>query len=166
MIATRSIYRDPWYAAALAALAALVVVAAIVHLTGRPPGAAQTSKPDPRPAATVDVVAGTLDYARGVDLGQIAGALGAYRIKHGAYPNTGGKLTLLCGDDGNEPGCALIEVNPDVPVYRGGEPYWYISDGRSFTIVSTAAQPGQDMSTCPKELPPGISQAICLRGGE
>jgi hypothetical protein len=168
MIALPRIYRDPWYAGALAALAAIVAVAALAVVIGArssaTPRQPQASPAPPQP--TVDATAATLDYARGVDLGAIAGALGAYRLKHGAYPDTGGKLTVLCGEAGEEPGCALIEVNAELPLYRSGEPYRYASDGRSYTIVSPAAQPAQDMSACPDDLPASLTPAICLHGGD
>lgn len=76
--------------------------------------------------------------ARQGDLTSIENALAEFKAKKGGYPSTGGKLQSLCFYDGLDAGCQLKEIRGDLPFDPLGKHngYWYISDGRNFTLLA------------------------------
>jgi hypothetical protein len=169
--------KDRWYVASLAALVAILLVATLTLATTGSQGDAQvvaspTAAPAtptrvaPAPTPTPDRAAGALDFGRALDLGRISDALSVYRTRYGAYPYTAGAVTAVCAQ-GSEAACALFAIDPELPVDDGLSPYWYASDGASYTLVAVAALPQPDTSACPATLPAGVSQVMCVRvGGE
>jgi hypothetical protein len=161
--------RDYWYTGSLLALCLVFAGIMALRATGSDasPGESAAAPPStatapPTPSATDPV---TLDFARALDLNAIRDALIAYEARNGAFPSTGGGLTTLCATK-NDRGCDLREVNAGVPFSDGPAPYWYASDGRTYTLVARAALPQGDTSMCPDTLPPELSDTpiMCTSG--
>ena len=161
--------RDYWYTGSLLALCLVFAGIMALRATGgdaSPDESAlapsPTATPPPAPAAA-DPVA--LDFARALDLNSVRDALIAYEARNGAFPSTGGGLTTLCASK-NDRGCALREVAAGVPFNDGLAPYWYASDGRTYTLAARAALPQADTSQCPDALPPELSDTpiMCTSG--
>jgi hypothetical protein len=170
------ITRDPWYGSSLAALCVILAAGglflatrssdgdvapdAIVNVTATvvsTPAAAASPTPVPDPV--------TFDYARALDLLKVGKALDAYYEQHGTYPDSEGEVTTLCDETG-DPGCVLTTVMIDVPFDDGNDPYWYLSDGSTFTLVARSALSQEDTTACPADLPPAITgvPVMCAAG--
>jgi hypothetical protein len=170
--------KDVWYSASVAALGAIIAVASLLLVTGAgspdagaelvtetPPTAEAAVTPGMTQEPEVDDV--TRDFARAIDLGSIRDTLHPYRDRFGSFPETGGELTTLCESEADA-GCALTAINPRVPFDDGELPYWYVSDGRVFTLVARAALPQANNGACPGDLPPSLEGVpiMCMNGGE
>jgi hypothetical protein len=173
--------RDPWYALSIAALVLIAVAAVVVRVTAgtSPDVRAVVSTATPRateavatataaPTETPDADSVQLDFVRALELGTIRDALTAYADDNGAFPSTNGELVVLCDADGDGPGCVLTAYNTGVPFNDGLSPYWYASDGVTFTLVGIAALPQPSNGDCPAELPSALSNAhvMCMNGGQ
>jgi hypothetical protein len=163
-------FKDPWYAASLAALAAIALIACVALLSGGSPadadaGASTAPAATPQAASTAVVDDVTLDFARGLDLGSIRNALIAHYASHGSFPDTDGVVTELCASP-DDVGCALQEIDANVPTDDGDSPYWYVSDGSTYTLIAVAALPQADTSSCPSALPEALAgeQLMCTSG--
>ena len=161
--------RDYWYTGSLLALCLVFAGVMSLRATGGE-AAPGESTAAPSPTATVPPTPNatdpvTLDFARALDLNAIRDALIDYEVRNGAFPSTGGALTTLCATK-NDRGCALREVNAGVPFNDGVAPYWYASDGGTYTLVARAALPQGDTSRCPDALPPELSDTpiMCTSG--
>jgi hypothetical protein len=118
------------------------------------------------PTGTPDVDSVALDFGRALDLGTIRDTLTQYYDANGAYPDTNGELVVLCVDD-EGPGCVLAQYNADVPFDDGLSPYWYQSDGETWTLVARAALEQANNGSCPAPLPDELTNApvMCMNGG-
>lgn len=115
------------------------------------------------PPAYGDVL---LDARRQLDLAALRDALELYRRQYGAYPSTNDQLQTVCAVQWDA-GCQLLFVTSKVHGSDGETPYWYRSNGRSFTLFSPAAiAPSKD--ACPAEFPARLAGGplYCLLGGE
>lgn len=172
----RLYYRDYWYVASLVALSLIFALANVVVIQGGTPAGADsaavatptrpavaTQRAAPTPAPTADPV--TADFARTLDLAAARDALGAYYRANGAFPATNGGVTTLC-DDAADAGCVLSSMDVELSFDDGDDPYWYASDGRTFTLIARAAlsQPGEQ--PCPENLPAQLASGpvICMTG--
>ncbi len=77
-----------------------------------------------------------------VDLKEIAGALRLYKLDNGVYPSTEQGLDALVAPP--KVGILPRRWNPDgylekVPLDPWGNPYLYLSDGRSYQLMSLGA---------------------------
>jgi hypothetical protein len=169
--------RDPWYGSSLAALCVILAAGGIFLATRSSDGqtdnavnataTATAAEPTSRPAATATPVPDpvTFDFARALDLLKVGQTLEAYFDENGAYPESGGEVVTLCEQTG-DPGCVLTTIVVDVPFDDGEEPYWYVSDGATFTLIARAALTQEDTSACPDELPDALAAlpVMCASG--
>ena len=166
-------FRDPIYVAATAGLLVLAMAAGAMSFRNHgparsPSSAAVTSVASSTPAAATtpaysDVL---LDARRQLDLGTLADALELYRTQYGAYPSTNNQFQTVCVSQWDA-GCQLPFVTSKVPSSDGETPYWYRSNGRSFTLFAPAAiAPSKD--ACPTEFPAALGNGplYCVFGGE
>jgi hypothetical protein len=157
--------RDPLYSAALATLAIIAIVAGAIAAADRTSGASPADAP---PAATatstappastrVPIATATpaeniwADSQRLLDLANVRDALQTYRARNGAYPSTDGDFSTLCARS-LDAGCLLLSVAPDLKAGDGDEPYWYASDGTTYTLLAVVSAP-PETSGCPADLP-------------
>ena len=92
------------------------------------------------PSTKADALA--RDAERLSDLEMLQDALAEYRDRFDEYPNSDGQIQTLCAYEDLDKGCDLEEVldekDKDVLVDPLGEPlvngYWYVSDGKTYTI--------------------------------
>jgi hypothetical protein len=170
--------RDPLYVFAIVALIGVAIAAASMTLTSSessadvevvttPEAPTATSAPMPTPTATVapsygDVLA---DTQRLLELAKVRDALGDYFAARGSYPSTSGVFSPLC-EQPDDAGCQLKSVAPAVPAGFGDEPFWYRSDGRSYTLVARVAIAPAE-SNCPEEIPADLEgeSVSCIEGG-
>jgi hypothetical protein len=172
--------RDPIYSVAVAALVCVAITAGSFALFSSE-GSAEVRVVTPaasetEPAATATRAAPTAtaapsygdvlaDTQRLLDLAKVRDALEAYFDDRGQYPSTSGAFSTLC-EKPNEPGCQLLSIDRAVPEGYGDEPFWYQSDGASYTLFAHVAV-APDASGCPDELPPALAgeHVACIRGG-
>lgn len=107
------------------------------------------------------------DAQRRADLATIAAGLQRYYRRHGAYPVALG-VQSFCVYRGLDAGCNVAEVLDPIPQDpSGASPYWYLSDGATFTLFAvTEGPPGR--SQCPRPLPLTFeavaNRVYCLQG--
>jgi hypothetical protein len=156
--------RDPLYSAAFATLVIIAIAAGAIAAADRTSGATPGDAPVPaatatvRPASTPRPVPTATpaeniwaDSQRLLDLANVRDALQTYRARNGAYPSTDGDFSTLCARS-LDAGCLLLSVAPDLKAGDGDEPYWYASDGATYTLLAVvSAQP--ETSGCPADLP-------------
>jgi hypothetical protein len=164
--------RDPRYSLPLAVLICVIVVSAVLGRTGTQASTAQdapaasgptvVSSPAPSGPSAADVA---LDTRRRDDLASVAGALDAYRAKAGVYPSTQGDFATLCVR-AFDAGCLLTTVTKQLAASDGAYPYWYQSDGKTYTLF-TRLQTAMDANGCPAQAPPALASVsiYCLSGG-
>jgi hypothetical protein len=161
--------RDPRYGIAAAALVAVIAVAAVAGVLS-PSGADTSASPTPSATATRTATDDSrpedVDFRRRLELAKVAEVLERYFDARGAYPSTAGVLQHVCSSPADA-GCALVrDVDPTLPVGDGTTPYWYVSDGRTYTLlvgVETAASAGGCYGAPPEVL--GAGGAFCIGGG-
>ncbi|MEX2225635.1 MAG: hypothetical protein WEB52_04200 [Dehalococcoidia bacterium] len=107
----------------------------------------------------------TLDFARALDLLALRDALTAHYAEHGSFPRTSGGVETLC-DDPDDAGCALAEVNDALKFNDGAEPYWYVSDGQTYTLIARASLEQPSGQSCPARLPGPLADGpvMCMFG--
>lgn len=164
--------QDRTYLASLGALVAIIVVAGMFALAGgssgeaeSPPGRVATSTTLPRPTPTATVDGATLDFARALDLLAVRQALAAYSGEHGNVPSSGGEVVTLCAHT-DDVGCALSDFNETLAFNDGTSPYWYVSDGATYTLVAKASTDQPSGQSCPSALPAALSggPVMCMTG--
>jgi hypothetical protein len=111
------------------------------------PGPTQTPTPEPTPLPGAE----ERDAQRRLDLVALRRALEEYRGEHGSYPDTDGTIQSLCVYRELDAGCKLEDfLEPPLPEDPLGDPlnngYWYMSDGKSFAVISQ-----QEVETAPPE---------------
>jgi hypothetical protein len=109
--------------------------------------------------------AALIDARRQLDLARVQEVLEAYRARYGAYPSTDGYFTTMCAS-AFDPACKLLEVSRDWSPTDGYEPYWYRSDGVTYTLFSRA----EDLppsGNCASPTPPALAggHVYCVSGG-
>lgn len=164
-------FRSPAYLLPLAVL--IGVTAVSLALTRAGSGSSATPQPSAvQPTATAPVAPtptqpaeSSADARRRADLAALADLLETYRSRNGTYPTTQGYFNTVC-TQAFDAGCLLTTVSKQLPVTDGTHPYWYRSDGASYTLFAYAdAKPAQD--DCPAALPPALAggPVICLNSG-
>jgi hypothetical protein len=105
-----------------------------------------------------------LDARRLRDLGELRDAVNSYAHFFGKYPSTGGVFTTVCVLR-TDPFCDVIAHGNGLPVNDGTLPYWYTSDGASFTLMAQV-QTWPDVDSCPDVVPPEVGQSpvACVVG--
>ena len=121
----------------------------------------------PTPAATATPSGPTpeqvmLDARRLLDLDTVAKALETYRTQHGAYPSTENNPMTLCAS-GFDPGCLLLAIAPKLPATDGFRPYWYRSDGASYTLYTRIETPDPAHVCSDEPLALGGGSVYCLK---
>jgi hypothetical protein len=160
--------RDPWYVVSLAVLFGVIAVS-----LGFAGGSSAASTPnaspipstgaiDPTPAAEPPraPAQAALDARRAEDLDADAAALEIYRTRNGAYPSSEENFMTFC-KLAFDPGCQVIAVTTKISAGDGTYPYWYRSDGKTYTLFARAEAESAD-SRCPSELPPQLVSAPVL----
>lgn len=95
------------------------------------------------------------DARRNADLATVGDLLETYRSGHGAYPTTERYTMTLCASAWDA-GCLLTSLSSRLPASDGVHPYWYRSDGASYTLYALVdARPEKD--DCPSPLPPALA---------
>jgi hypothetical protein len=165
--------RDPRYAVPFAVLICVIAVSAVLgrstsSASGEPAAAAPTAEATPVPTATPRGPSGedaALDARRRSDLAAIAAALDTYRTRNGSYPSTQNDFATLC-TQAFDAGCLLTTVTKQLPAKDGTYPYWYQSDGKTYTVFSRLQTAVAD-SGCPAVVPPALAgmPTVCLSGG-
>jgi hypothetical protein len=160
-----STLRNPRYLLPLAALIAVTVISlALAQATSTDAGSSpQTvARPTAVPASPTPVAQSPADGRRAADLATIGDLLATYKSRNGTYPTTDKYFATLC-QLAFDAGCLLTTISKNLPVTDGANPYWYQSDGQSYTLFAVAdAKPDPDI--CPAEVPPALAgkPLICL----
>jgi hypothetical protein len=172
--------RDIPYVASLGALLAVTVCAlALVLSQGGDEDALASGAPSP-PAATATRAAATsvptpvptvsaaslADTKRLLDLDALSVALERFQAWVGAYPTTGGAYQTVC-TRAQDAGCVLLRSEPELSLVDGeGEPYWYQSDGTTYTLLAGVVVAPAN-SKCPAALPQALASlpVACITGG-
>lgn len=95
------------------------------------------------------------DARRTADLATLSDLLETYRSRHGTYPTTESYTMTVC-TSAWDAGCLLTSLSSHLPASDGPHPYWYRSDGATYTLFALVdAPPAQD--DCPPPLPPTLS---------
>ena len=181
-----SVIRRPAYWLPIAAMVAISLNASLLaaYINPRTTTGVRASAERPEPttaAATVVVIApdpvptsapppdyGAVlrDSKRHVDLVAIHDALQSHRAAHGAYPSTGGEAQTFCERDGDA-GCVILAEAPGLSTEDSlSFNYWYVSDGREFTLyapVETVAT-GCDTDGLPAWLASGTFYCVTSEG--
>ena len=106
-----------------------------------------TGAPSPTvaPTAVPSAVAEARDQIRKDDLDRMAAALEKYYDKKKTYPNTADNLQTLCAYEELDAFCKMKDYIDPFPADPSGDPgkngYWYISDGKKYTIVAAMDLP-------------------------
>ncbi len=158
--------------AGVASLAVAVAVVAVLATrsggsNAAPPAAVASTPvatPSPQPAPTPTLADTLLDARRELDLASVRDALNAYAVFFGTYPSTGGVLRTLCAQP-TDVGCTLRKYAATLPTNDGTFPYWYASDGQSFTLLARV-QAAPATGACPGGLPAPLARepVYCVRG--
>lgn len=170
----QQVLRDRTYLIGLAVLAAVLALSvafgggssssAPEQVAGSPSATATGTAPLPTstvpvpPTPTLTQV--LLDSKRAFDLARDAAALELYRKRLGSYPSSNDEFLHFC-TLAFDPGCQLISVTKD---FAGGDavhPFWYRSDGKTYTIFAQAETTVAN-NNCPKELPPLLTDVPVL----
>jgi hypothetical protein len=148
--------RDARYVVPFTVLVGVVVVSAA--LAEAQPAQTSPGLGASAPAAATNVPEPTqspADARRAADLATLRDLLEQYRADHGAYPTTEHYTVTLCATAWDA-GCLLTTLSSRVPASDGTHPYWWRSDGSSYTIFAFVdAPPAQD--DCPTELPKALA---------
>ena len=146
------VLRDPSYMISLAVLGAVLAISVAL---GR--GAFSASTPNPQ--ATIAQV--LLDWRRLLDLDANSAALEMYRARYGVYPSSEG-FTTFCSL-AYDPGCLVTFVTTKASASDGTYPYWYWSDGKTYTLFARVEMPIVG-NRCPDEVPPPLADTpvFCL----
>jgi hypothetical protein len=160
-------------AASLVALIALGAMYLTISGGGNDPRSFTATGPPPASDAPSGGVSGAesasvadqmLDARRELDLAQLRDALTSYAAFFGKYPATGGAFTTVCVR-WTDPACEVIAHGRNLPVSDGSLPYWYASDGTSFTLMARM-QAWPEVDSCPDVLPPEVGEGPvgCIAG--
>jgi hypothetical protein len=105
-----------------------------------------------------------IDARRQLDLATDRDALLAWATIYGAFPDTGGTLTTLC-DNPRDAACPVAGAATDMPVGDREFPYWYASDGSTFTLLARVQTPPA-RDDCPPRVRDvvGDTPVFCLNG--
>ncbi len=155
--------RNPRYLLPLGVLIAVTIVSLALAQATTPDGGSQPQVAAPTAAAVPTAATESpADAARAADLATIADVLATYKSRNATYPTTQQYFATLC-QLAFDAGCLLTTVSKDLPVTDGTTPYWYRSDGQSYTLFA-AADASPDPDTCPAETPPALAgkPLICL----
>lgn len=151
--------RDARYVVPFTVLIGVIVLSAAL---ARVPSAHTTPTLDTSvPTAVPEATARTQptqsadDARRTADLAELRGLLETYRSRTGAYPATESYTLTLCATAWDA-GCLLTSVSSHLPASDGLHPYWYRSDGASYTLFALVDAP-PDRNDCPPQLPPTLS---------
>ena len=163
--------RDPRNVNPFAVLICVIAASAVLGRStstadGGPaaPAATATAAPTPTPPGPSPEVA-ALDARRRSDLVVIATLLETYRTRNASYPSTQNDFATLCAQ-AFDAGCLLTTVTKELPAKDGTYPYWYQSDGKTYTLFSRLQTAVAD-SGCPAQTPPALANmpTVCLSGG-
>jgi type II secretory pathway pseudopilin PulG len=173
MESVKAALRDPRYIVPLAVLICVIGVSAALgrsasNAAGEPVASTPTAEATAAPTATPlgpSQEDAALDARRRSDLAAIAVALDAYRTRNGSYPSTQNDFATLCAQ-AFDAGCLLTTVTKQLPANDRTYPYWYQSDGTTYTLFSRLQTAVAD-SDCPAQTPPALANmpTVCLSGG-
>ena len=132
-------------------------------VTGSPP-ASDAPSGEVSGAESPPVADQLLDARRALDLGQLRDGLTSYAHFFGKYPSTSGAFTTVCVV-WTDPFCDVIAHGRGLPPNDGLFPYWYASDGDSFTLMARV-QTWPEVDSCPDALPAEVGDApvACVVG--
>jgi hypothetical protein len=163
-------FRSPAYLLSLAVLVGVTAVSLALTRAGSgasvpPPSVVQPTATAPASPTPMLPAESPADVRRRADLAALADLLETYRSRNGSYPSTQDYFNTVC-TQAFDAGCLLTAVSKQLPVTDGTHPYWYRSDGASYTLFAYAdAESAQD--GCPAALPPALvsGPVICLNSG-
>ncbi|MGD0765392.1 MAG: type II secretion system protein GspG [Dehalococcoidia bacterium] len=99
-----------------------------------------TETATPPPTAVTGPAAQARDQTRKDDLAKIQAALEQYKAKEGQYPDTSNNPQTACTYQEVDALCKLKDYLDPVPADPQGDPgqngYWYLSDGKTFTLIA------------------------------
>jgi len=174
----RRMLRDPWYLMSLAVLFGVLAIS--LRFAG---GSSSASTPDPQavaspaaldPTAVRELTAVStltavptptlaqvqIDARRAQDLETDSAALELYRARYTAYPSSEDLFMTFCSL-AYDPGCQVTFVTKKISAGDGTYPYWYRSDGKTYTLFARVETPLAD-NHCPSELPPQLASLPVL----
>jgi type II secretory pathway pseudopilin PulG len=106
---------------------------------------AATETPTPGPTAVPGVVAQVRDQTRLSDLYKIGVALEQYKSDKGEYPSSDNNVQSGCNYPDLDALCKIKDYLDPIPTDPAGDPiingYWYVSDGKSFTLIAAVDSP-------------------------
>jgi type II secretory pathway pseudopilin PulG len=153
----------PYTPVAAVILILAIVIALALDLTSRGPTSAEPQNqarpteafsstvqaahvsPTLGPTAMPDVVERARDQMRASDLYKIGIALDQYRTGKGEFPSTDGDIQSGCAYPDLDALCKIKDYLDPIPTDPAGEPilngYWYVSDGKTFTLIAGVDSP-------------------------
>ena len=147
--------RDPSYVVSLAVLFGVIAVS-----LGFAAGSSSASAPSPSAVPSPTLAQVLLVSRRALDLSADAAALETYRARYDAYPSSEGLFMTFC-NLAYDPGCRVISVTEKISAGDGTYPYWYRSDGKTYTLFAQVETPLAN-NHCPAELPPLLASLPVL----
>jgi NADH:ubiquinone oxidoreductase subunit 6 (subunit J) len=139
--------------APVASVILLILIALAFHLAlggstsaapqnqAQPPEVVETLTPGP----ASDAVARARDQMRASDLYRIGVALDQYRNDMGEFPSTDGNIQSGCAYPDLDVLCKIKDYLDPIPSDPAGDPvdngYWYVSDGKTFTLIAGVDSP-------------------------
>ncbi|HYM16727.1 MAG TPA: type II secretion system protein GspG [Dehalococcoidia bacterium] len=152
--------RSPWYLAPFVALIAVTVVSLVLAQRTSSNAVAAPGGVQAAATRTATPTQSAADARRTADLAAIGKLLETYKAANGTYPTTERYFTTLC-QRAFDAGCLLTTIAKGVPFTDGSNPYWYRSDGRSYSVFA-AADAAAAPNNCPSELPPALAGKAVL----
>jgi hypothetical protein len=109
------------------------------------------------------------DERRKSDLEAVRAALEKYYDKKKEYPSTGGNAQTMCTYPDLDALCKLTDFLDPVPADPRGDSatngYWYISDGKSFTLIAEMEiKANVSPQGCPQVPVKTKTDLYCVRG--
>ncbi len=106
---------------------------------------AATEIPTPGPTAIPAIVAQERDQTRLSDLYKIGVALEQYKADKGEFPSNNNNVQSGCSYKDLDALCKIKDYLDPIPTDPDGNPvtngYWYVSDGKTFTLIAGVDSP-------------------------
>ena len=129
-----------------------------------------TPAPTAGPTAVPGAVATIRDTTRKTDLANVQAALEQYYAKKKEYPSTGGNAQTLCNYQDIDALCKIEDFLDPIPADPRGDQatngYWYVSDGKTYTLIAEMEIAGNvTPQGCPKVPVSTKTNLYCVSGG-
>jgi len=129
-----------------------------------------TITPTAGPTTVPGPIAELRDKTRKDDLATVQAALEQYYAKKKEYPSTGGNAQTLCNYQDIDALCKIEDFLDSIPADPRGDQatngYWYVSDGKTYTLIAEMEIAGNvTPQGCPKVPVSTKTNLYCVSGG-